>query len=117
MNLLKKKLIAQAKLARDAAAGEDGSEEEKTRQKELADAIELEIPEEAPYDTVAGFFQHQYGKIPQVGSEFEFEGWQFVVQDADEKRVITLDINLVLGDNEADEEEGIVQTLKDAVGL
>ena len=84
---------------------------------ELADLLDMEFPEDAPYDTVGGFFQHQYGKIPQVGSEFEFEGWQFVVQDADEKRVITLDINRVLGDNEADEEEGIVQTLKDAVGL
>lgn len=84
---------------------------------ELADLLDMEFPEDAPYDTVGGFFQHQYGKIPQVGSEFEFEGWQFVVQDADEKRVITLDINRVLGDHEADEEEGIVQTLKDAVGL
>jgi len=83
---------------------------------ELADLLDMEFAEDAPYDTVGGFFQHQYGKIPQLGSEFEFEGWQFVVQDADEKRVITLDIHRL--DTEADgEEEGIVQTLKDAVGL
>ena len=84
---------------------------------ELADAIELEIPEDAPYDTVAGFFQHQYGKIPQIGSEIEFEGWQFVVQDADEKRVITVDIYQVAKPDNEEEEEGLVQSLKDAVGL
>ena len=84
---------------------------------ELADAIELEIPEDAPYDTVAGFFQHQYGKIPQIGSEFEFEGWQFVVQDADEKRVITVDIYQLPPAESEEEDEGIVQSLKDAVGL
>jgi CBS domain containing-hemolysin-like protein len=83
---------------------------------ELADILDIEFPEDAPYDTVGGFFQHQYGKIPQLGSEFEFEGWQFVVQDADEKRVITLDIHRLSSETGTDE-EGIVQTLKDAVGL
>ena len=77
---------------------------------------DMEFPEDAPYDTVGGFFQHQYGKIPQLGSEFEFEGWQFVVQDADEKRVITLDIHCLTTEANG-EEEGLVQTLKDAVGL
>jgi CBS domain containing-hemolysin-like protein len=84
---------------------------------ELADAIKLEIPEDVPYDTVAGFFQHQYGKIPQIGSEFAFEGWQFVVQDADEKRVITVDIYQIPKSESEDDEEGLVQSLKDAVGL
>lgn len=83
---------------------------------ELADILDVEFPEDAPYDTVGGFFQHQYGKIPQQGSEFEFEGWQFVVQDADEKRIITVDIHRLESDKEADE-DSIVQTLKDAVGL
>ena len=84
---------------------------------ELADAIELEIPEDAPYDTVAGFFQHQYGKISQLALRLRFEGWQFVVQDADEKRVITVDIYQVAKPDNEEEEEGLVQSLKDAVGL
>ena len=84
---------------------------------ELADLLDMEFPEDALHDTVGGFFQHQYGKSRKWGPNSNLRAGNSVVQDADEKRVITLDINRVLGDNEADEEEGIVQTLKDAVGL
>ncbi|HWG85853.1 MAG TPA: hemolysin family protein [Deinococcales bacterium] len=49
--------------------------------------IDLDEEDEGEYDTLSGFVYHQFGYIPQQGEEFEYGGWRFGVEEADERRV------------------------------
>jgi putative hemolysin len=49
--------------------------------------IELDEEDEGEFDTLSGFVYHQFGYIPQTGEEFDFSGWRFRVEEADERRV------------------------------
>ncbi|WP_026332304.1 hemolysin family protein [Deinococcus apachensis] len=42
---------------------------------------------EGEYDTLSGFMTSHFGDIPEVGQSFVHEGWAFVVEEADQRRV------------------------------
>ena len=44
-------------------------------------------PEEGDFHTVAGFVLGQLGHLPEVGEQFEYEGWRFEVVDLDGRRI------------------------------
>jgi CBS domain containing-hemolysin-like protein len=44
-------------------------------------------PEEGGFHTVAGFVLHELGHLPEVGEQFEYEGWKFEVVDLDGRRI------------------------------
>ncbi|AFZ65844.1 hemolysin family protein [Deinococcus peraridilitoris] len=51
--------------------------------------VELDGQEEAgEFDTLAGFVTQHFGYIPTVGERFQSEGWEFLVEGADQRRVI-----------------------------
>ena len=56
---------------------------------EVAEVLELTFEDGGDYDTLAGFLISQFGYIPQTGETLTYETVNFVVEDADEKRVIT----------------------------
>lgn len=49
--------------------------------------VELDMPGDAKYHTVAGFVIEQLGHIPQEGDHFTYQGWKFEVMDMDAHRV------------------------------
>ena len=56
----------------------------------------LSLPEDAGYDTLAGFVTTTLGRIPTVGTRFENNGNTFVVLDAEPQKVNRVRIELAL---------------------
>ena len=57
---------------------------------EVADVLHIAFGEEGEYDTIAGFLNSKFGYIPKTGETFEFETVRFSVEDADERRVLSV---------------------------
>ena len=57
---------------------------------DLNDALNLELPEDEDYDTVAGFVFSEMGYIPKVGESIEAHEAKFSVLAADERKIIRL---------------------------
>ena len=57
---------------------------------DLNDALEIEIPEDEDYDTVAGFVFSELGYIPGVGETLESQGVKFTILAADERKITHL---------------------------
>ncbi len=76
----------------DVVALEDGSFRLQggTHIETIADALKLSFDPNGDYDTVAGFLIDKLDRIPQVGEEVDFQGVKFVVDEADERRVISV---------------------------
>jgi len=61
---------------------------------DLNDAMGLEIPEDADYDTVAGLVFSELGYIPTVGETLTACGASFTVLAADERKITRLRVQL-----------------------
>ncbi len=57
---------------------------------ELNDELELELPEDEDYDTVAGFVVAQLGYIPTPGELLRSHEAEFTILDADERKISRL---------------------------
>jgi len=62
---------------------------------ELEAALEVKLPADPDYETVAGFVTTQLGRIPQKGEQIRHDGVSFVIVDADERRVKRLRVQRV----------------------
>ena len=62
----------------------------RTRIDDLNHAMDLRLPEDEDYDTVAGFIFSQLGYIPTVGETLDSHSARFTVLDADERRITRL---------------------------
>ena len=49
--------------------------------------LELNLPEDAPYTTIAGFLLAQSGRLLQQGESVLFDGTRFTVESTDRKRI------------------------------
>ncbi|ADV67989.1 hemolysin family protein [Deinococcus maricopensis] len=56
---------------------------------EVEERLDLTLDEgdEGEFDTLAGFVTNHFGYIPESGEAFTFEGYEFYVEDADQRRV------------------------------
>ena len=45
--------------------------------------LELDLPEDEDYDTIAGFMLAMIGSVPKVGESFEAQGFMFEVLQAE----------------------------------
>ena len=54
---------------------------------DLNDALDIELPEDASYDTVSGFVSAQLGHIPAKGETCLWQNVQFTVLDATARRI------------------------------
>ncbi len=57
---------------------------------ELNDELDMELPEDEDYDTVAGYVVAQLGYIPTNGEILRSHNAEFTVVDADERKIVTL---------------------------
>jgi putative hemolysin len=48
--------------------------------KDINQRLPLELPEKGEYTTIAGFFLHEFGKIPCEGEILEYKDLNFVVE-------------------------------------
>lgn len=53
---------------------------------EVSEALGVELPE-GEYDTLSGFLYALFGRIPSVGESVEWQGFRFVVESADQRRL------------------------------
>jgi len=68
---------------------------------ELNDALELEIPEDEDYDTVAGLVFSEMGYIPAVDEQLESHGARFTVLAADERKITALRVERLQAETES----------------
>lgn len=53
----------------------------------LADRLDLGLPEDRDYATVAGYCLWAFRHLPQVGEYFEEQGWRFEIADLDGRKI------------------------------
>ncbi|GGM94660.1 hemolysin [Thermus composti] len=53
---------------------------------EVSEALGVPLPE-GEYDTLSGFLYERFGRIPGVGESVEWQGFRFVVESADQRRI------------------------------
>jgi CBS domain containing-hemolysin-like protein len=61
---------------------------------EVNEALEIAIPDNGDYDTIGGFVFSTLGKIPAKGEEFTHGNVEFVVMDAEPRRINRLRIHV-----------------------
>lgn len=54
----------------------------------LEDELEVELPEEADYETLAGFVLSEMGRFPKPGEYFEWNQMRFSILEANDRRVL-----------------------------
>lgn len=68
---------------------------------ELSEAIGIQFPEDDRYETLGGFLIALSGRMPRTGERFVHDGWAFLVQEADERRVSRIEVERLHGDSAA----------------
>jgi len=54
---------------------------------EMADILNIPLPDTRDYETVAGYVLSHLNHIPITGEKFEAQGWRFEVVDLDNRRI------------------------------
>jgi putative hemolysin len=54
---------------------------------EMAERLDIKLPAERGYQTVAGFVLHAMGRMPRAGEAVAAQGWRFEVVDLDGRRI------------------------------
>ncbi|RFC67532.1 MULTISPECIES: hemolysin family protein [Mesorhizobium] len=54
---------------------------------EMAELLNIPLPENRDYETVAGYVLSHLNHIPNTGEQFEAQGWRFEVVDLDGRRI------------------------------
>lgn len=62
---------------------------------DLNEELELEVPEEEEYDTVAGFLLTEFGRVPETGETIETHNARFTITAASETHIQKVRIELL----------------------
>ncbi len=65
-----------------------------TRVSEVNAELELELPEDEDFETLAGFVLSEFGRFPRTGETFEKDGVEFAVAEASDRRVLRVHLRL-----------------------
>jgi len=68
---------------------------------EVNEELDLDLPEEEDFETLAGFVLARFGRFPKPGEAFEFAGRQFLVLDANDRRVLRVEVRGVVAEKSA----------------
>jgi putative hemolysin len=69
--------------------------------KDVNERIPLDLPEKVEYTTLAGFFLHEFGKIPREGENLDYKGHQFIVEKVHRHHISSL--RIILREEEKEE--------------
>ncbi len=64
---------------------------------DLNEELDLELPEDADFDTVAGFVLAELGRVPAVGEAFEAYDARFTTTDATPTHIVKVEVELLNG--------------------
>jgi hypothetical protein len=59
---------------------------------DLSAYLGAKIPEDGDYESLGGLLVHRAGKVPDIGTQIEAFDFFFIVREADEKRIIKVEI-------------------------
>ena len=59
---------------------------------DLSRYLGAELPDDGDYNTLAGFIVAELGRVPEAGQSLQAFGLEFVVREADERRVMKVEI-------------------------
>ncbi len=65
----------------------------------VSQVIGLNLPKSYAYDTISGFIMTNLGKIPEEGDEFDYEGFKFIVDKVEGKKIVEVLIKTPLKEN------------------
>lgn len=71
---------------------------------ELNEEDKLEIPESEDYETVSGFLFSSLGRIPLTGESYQFKNLRFTIQDATERKINRVRVEVLPRDYPVPEE-------------
>jgi putative hemolysin len=54
---------------------------------DLEEDLGVKLPEDEEYDTISGFVSTRLGRVPEVGESVEYDGVRITVEEADEKKI------------------------------
>lgn len=66
--------------------------------------ITINEEDEGEFETVSGFIMHQFGDIPKTGESTTYDGWEFIVDAADDRRVLKVRVRKVSDEPETNPE-------------
>ncbi len=78
---------------------------------EVEQRFHITFQDDGEFDTLAGFLVSEFDRIPQAGEALEHEGVRFTVEEADERRVLSVRAEVLGGI-----EEGVDPLAGDGVG-
>jgi putative hemolysin len=61
--------------------------------RDLADELELELPETSAFSTVGGFIVDQLGRVPKEGEQLLWHDLRFEVMEADDTKVVRVEVH------------------------
>ena len=70
---------------------------------DLNELLDTRIPDD-DWDTIAGFFFNTLGEVPEPGDSIEHDGWQFVAEEVDGRRIRRIKVILTAFDKDDDEQ-------------
>lgn len=68
---------------------------------EVNEELELDLPEEADFETLAGFVLARFGRFPKPGESFVHDGRRFTVVDANDRRVLKVCVGQAVAEKTA----------------
>jgi putative hemolysin len=73
----------------------------------MADALDIDLPDDRDYATAAGHVLHILRHLPQEGESFTDQGWHFEVVDMDGRKIDKLRVRLAQKSRKKDAIEGL----------
>jgi len=70
---------------------------------DVSEALGVELPE-GEYETLSGYLYESFGYIPKVGEEQRFDGYRFVIESGDERKIERVRAVPVTAPSDASEE-------------
>ena len=70
----------------------------RTSRGDIEEMIGLRLPR-GPYETVAGFLLEQFGSVPLVGEQLEWQGWKFEILGRENLRIAEISVERPLSQN------------------
>jgi putative hemolysin len=72
--------------------------------KDINQRLALDLPEKSEYTTIAGFFLHEFGKIPHEGEVLDYKDLKLVVEKMSKHRISLLRVIIVLAEDRKENE-------------
>jgi CBS domain containing-hemolysin-like protein len=64
---------------------------------DLNDELNTSLDEEADYNTLSGLIYHEYGDVPQEGTQFECSGVRITIVKMDNQRIEKVKLEVLQG--------------------